>query len=201
MVPRPPIQAVIEEQAELVEGRRSWRMALFNEDGTPFSAGGGARHFDVTDAATLDIDGLVTDVTALYELVIDGVVTTSLDTAITARPTGGNITAASIVDRTYQESLSPTVNPVVHSDNGLVLGITGWNTACEILCTSRLSLRADGRARAHSKFAMHPDTNQERIMHGGVASFLKVKQTIESLTIHFGDGTFTGRVSITQIPN
>lgn len=40
MAPRPPIQAVIEDQAELDTGRRNWRMVLFNEDGTPFSGDG-----------------------------------------------------------------------------------------------------------------------------------------------------------------
>lgn len=41
MAPRPPIQAVIEQQAALDTQRRNWRMVLFNEDGTPFSAGAG----------------------------------------------------------------------------------------------------------------------------------------------------------------
>lgn len=40
MAPRPPIQAVIEAQAELDTDRRNWRMVLFNEDGTPFTGGG-----------------------------------------------------------------------------------------------------------------------------------------------------------------
>lgn len=40
MAPRPPIQAVIEEQAELDTKRRSWRMVFFNPDGTPASTSG-----------------------------------------------------------------------------------------------------------------------------------------------------------------
>lgn len=37
---RPPIQAVIEEQAELDPTRRNWRMVFFNPDGTPASTSG-----------------------------------------------------------------------------------------------------------------------------------------------------------------
>ena len=39
MAPRPPIQAKIVPAEEFEEGRRSWRLSLFNEDGTPFEAG------------------------------------------------------------------------------------------------------------------------------------------------------------------
>lgn len=42
MAPRPPIQAVIEVQAEIDETRRNWRMVLFHEDGTPFTGSGGS---------------------------------------------------------------------------------------------------------------------------------------------------------------
>jgi hypothetical protein len=37
---RPPIQAKIIEEPDFDPGRRSWRMTLFNEDGTPFTASG-----------------------------------------------------------------------------------------------------------------------------------------------------------------
>lgn len=205
MAPRPPIQAVIEEQAEFDTARRNWRMVLFNEDGTPFTGGGSlpdtTRRGIFENTNTVEFAELAVDGTALYELVLDGVVTTSGDLAVTVRPTGGDITSTSIVDRTYQETMLPTANPLVYDDNGLVVAVTGWNMACEILSTTRLMLRPDGRARAHSNFVMHPDTNQERVMYGGVASFLKVKAEIPSITVHFGGGTFTGRVSLTQIPN
>lgn len=50
MAPRPPIQAVIEEQAELDAGRRRWRMVLFNPDGSVFGGGGsGGDSFWATD--------------------------------------------------------------------------------------------------------------------------------------------------------
>jgi hypothetical protein len=55
MAPRPPIQAVIETQAELDEGRRYWRMALFNEDGTPFLSEDGLLGPN-TMAAQTDVD-------------------------------------------------------------------------------------------------------------------------------------------------
>lgn len=51
MAPRPPIQAVIEEQAELDTNRRNWRMVLFNEDGTPFTGGGSEEIVDLTYGA------------------------------------------------------------------------------------------------------------------------------------------------------
>lgn len=49
MAPRPPIQAVVEAQAELDTSRRNWRMVLFNEDGTPFAGGGAAPDTDWID--------------------------------------------------------------------------------------------------------------------------------------------------------
>lgn len=49
MAPRPPIQAVIEQQAEFDSGRRNWRMALFNPDHTPFAGGGGGGAEEVAD--------------------------------------------------------------------------------------------------------------------------------------------------------
>lgn len=70
MAPRPPIQAVIETQAELDEGRRHWRMVLFNEDGTPFLSEDGvlgpttlAALTDVNLAGLADGDILVWDTT------------------------------------------------------------------------------------------------------------------------------------------
>lgn len=42
MAPRPPIQAKIVDAAEFNPTRRNWRMALFNEDGTPFAGSGGS---------------------------------------------------------------------------------------------------------------------------------------------------------------
>jgi hypothetical protein len=70
MAPRPPIQAVIETQAELDEGRRNWRMVLFNEDGTPFLSEDGllgpntmAAQTDVDLTGLTDGDILVWDAT------------------------------------------------------------------------------------------------------------------------------------------
>lgn len=42
MAPRPPIQAVIEPQAELDPTRRNWRLALFGPDGEPLAPQDGA---------------------------------------------------------------------------------------------------------------------------------------------------------------
>lgn len=42
MAPRPPIQAVINSAAVYDPARRKWDMALFNEDFTQFSGGGGS---------------------------------------------------------------------------------------------------------------------------------------------------------------
>lgn len=59
MTPRPPIQAVIEQVAELDETRRNWRMVLFNPDGTPFLGEDGlvgvTAFADLTD---VDLTGL-----------------------------------------------------------------------------------------------------------------------------------------------
>lgn len=57
---RPPIQAVIEMQAELETTRRNWRMVLFNEDGTPFTGGSDGGGLDLAAVqAALDDGTLV----------------------------------------------------------------------------------------------------------------------------------------------
>lgn len=171
--------------------------------GVPGTGGGGetARRFDVTAVATLDIDSLAIDATALYELVLDGVIAISGDSPITIRPTGGDYTSAGIINRAYLDGVTQVQNASAPVDVGLLLLATGWNTNNEVLATARLSLNPAKRARCKSAFVLHPDSNTQQVMSGDVASFLKVKAEIPSITIHFGGGTFTGRVSLRQIAN
>lgn len=132
----------------------------------------------------------------IYEIIVDGIVSTSADTNITLKTVGGSDLGHSHIVKEYADAATAYRQISGIHDAGLGLAQTGWNTDSEMLIRVLLSLREDRRVRAIADYTLRPTGATDQIMRGSVAAYLSDIQSLDELTLHFGAGTFTGQIYV-----
>lgn len=169
------------------------------DQGDPGPAGGGtAGDFqNLVAAGSVTFEGLLPD--EIYEVFVDGMVSTSADTTISLKTVGGNDNGTTYIVKDYVDTGGTYAEPNVRTNEGLALAMTGWNSNTEMLIRATVSLREDRRIRVISDYTIHPDEATDRVMRARAGGFLANVQSLDALTLHFGAGTFTGRAGIRQV--
>lgn len=220
MTLRPPIQAVIETQAELDSKRRNWRMVLFNPDGSPFSGGsggggGGAQTIELDDVASYTFSDLNGDAAVAYEVEYAGIFANpgnpgALDAFIRMVPNGES--GGSWVSGRHAGYVAGDGSPATSANADTSNTGPGWPIGGSVFGGSGFKdASVTGRAIIHTKAGSQRGVqatgawanfgNAERAHVAYFGKWTDSTTVIDELTIDFGGATFTGVVTLKPLVN